>query len=819
MLKALSIIYTIIMTDTITTFKQYTNNTFKLSPFQEKACNAILDTLHVLVTAHTGSGKTLPAEFAIYYYVHILKKRVIYTSPIKALSNQKYKEFKEKFPTMEVGILTGDIKHNPEADILIMTTEILQNHCFKQKNRGLYLDFKMDLNEELGCVVFDEVHYIDDMDRGTIWEQTMMMLPNSIPYVMLSATIGQKERFANWVETMTNKKVVICHHNERVVPLHFYEYFTCPEKYVGNIKDKPKKQRFQTKLSTNMKTIKTPTQYNYNHLKDTKYCHQDFQKDRYRVPTKYVLNECLKECRDKDMFPSLLFVFSRKQVEHLASQITVPLYLEGEKDSYVEPYVRQTIVQTFPNWREYICLPEYQTYIELLEKGIGIHHAGMLPVFREIMEILYEKKYIKCLIATETFAIGLNMPTRTVLFSSLYKHDGTQLRLLQSHEFTQMAGRAGRRNLDVIGHVILLTNLYDPLTENEYKILFDSKPKVLNSKFRLTYHLLLNYLHEYSEDDFIKMIKTSMMNRDICSQIKHSECVINTLTSQYNEIKKTLDAFPYDIASFFENYDLIIQKMKCAKNKERKKLGRELRSIEEKDSQKIKQRDLYNEMICYKEQINKEKKTQLHAENYIHQQIQGMYHLLQSHLFIDEENKPTIMGLNACYLHEIPCLAFCDMYKKYNKFNEYNEEQMICLLSCFYDLKVKDDFKEFQPCILKDELTFLKERVETYIHEESQYQLYITNQYSLQYDLMSYMKQWYNEIDSTEKGNAFFNVLKQEKDIFIGDFMKACMKIINMCNELIIFCENDNNYKLLEKIQKIQTKIQKSIVTNQSFYL
>ena len=306
---------------------------------------------------------------------------MIYTSPIKALSNQKYKEFNEKFPNMDIGILTGDIKHNPEANVLIMTTEILQNHCFKQKNRGLYLDFQMDMENELGCVVFDEVHYIDDQDRGTIWEQTMMMLPNHIPYVMLSATIGEKEIFAKWIQNMTKKEVIICHHHERVVPLQFYEYFNVPNKYIENIKDKTKKKLFLDKSSHCLRVIKTPTKYHYNILQHTKKCIGEFHKDRYQVPQKFILNECLKELRDKDMFPCLLFVFSRKQVEHLANQINTPLYLEGEKDSYIEPFVRQKIVHSFSNWREYVSLPEYTMYIDLLEKGIGVHHAGMLPVF------------------------------------------------------------------------------------------------------------------------------------------------------------------------------------------------------------------------------------------------------------------------------------------------------------------------------------------------------------------------------------------------------------------------------------------------------
>ena len=192
-----------------------------LVQFQTKACLSIIENKHVLVTAHTGSGKTLPGEFSIYYQIKHLNKKVIYTSPIKALSNQKFQEFSKKFPDFEVGILTGDIKHNPQADLLIMTTEILQNHCFKINNNCSYLDFNMDLNNELGSVIFDEVHYIDDVDRGTVWEQTMIMLPKHVPFVMLSATIGKKENFAKWISTIKEKEVIICSTDQRVVPLSF----------------------------------------------------------------------------------------------------------------------------------------------------------------------------------------------------------------------------------------------------------------------------------------------------------------------------------------------------------------------------------------------------------------------------------------------------------------------------------------------------------------------------------------------------------------------------------------------------------------------
>lgn len=800
-------------------FKTHTQNNFTFSEFQNKACDAIVEKKHVLVTAHTGSGKTLPAEFAIYYFVHVLKKRVIYTSPIKALSNQKYKEFKEKYPNMEIGILTGDIKHNPEANVLIMTTEILQNHCFKQKNRGLYLDFEMNIENDLGCVIFDEVHYIDDMDRGTIWEQTMMMLPNHIPYVMLSATIGQKEQFAKWIEVLTKKEVVICHHDKRVVPLHFYEYFTLPRKYVDTIKEKTKKQLFIEKTSKTLQVIKTPQQFHYDILNKTKQCTKELHKDRYQVAQKYVINECLHELRDKDMFPCLLFVFSRKQVEHIASQITTSLYLEGEKEAYIESFVRQKIVNTFSNWREYVALPEYRFYVDLLEKGIGIHHAGMLPIFREIMEILYEQKHIKCLIATETFAIGLNMPTRTVLFQSLYKHDGTQRRLLQSHEFTQMSGRAGRRNLDTIGHVVLLTNLYEPPTENEYNTLLYSGPKVLKSKFRITYHLLLNYLHEYTENDFVSLVQTSMMNNDIDSQIQQSNKVLTNLMEKCQEYEKILEALPFDATNFFQTYVNLLEKNKTAKNKERKQIKRQLMQIEDQESQKIKQKPIYDNWVLCKQDIEKETQTKQYAEQYIYNQIHGMYQLLKDNHFMDEANKPTQKGLNACYVHELPCLVFCDFYDTFRKCSAYNEVDILCMLTCFYDLKVKDDFKIQHPPILKEELQYINERINIYTETELSYHLYITCQYKLQYDLMDSMKIWYEEVDNIDKSNSFFADLKLYKDIYIGDFMKCCMKMVNLCNELIIFGQNDSNYEFVEKITTIQHNIQKNIVTNQSFYL
>ena len=186
--------------------------------------------------------------------------------------------------------------------------------------------------------------------------------------------------------------------------------------------------------------------------------------------------------------PISILCFKWKQVESIAKDISVSLFLEDEKDYKAEPVIRQLLVSRVTNWKSISNFLNTQ-YVDLLEKGIAIHHAGMLPIFREIIEILYDKKYIKCLIATETFAIGLNMPTRTVVFTSVYKHDGHSLRRLKSHEFIQMAGRAGRRNIDTRGNVILLSNIFEPLDSTENYQLFHSTPKVINLSIKLTSHL------------------------------------------------------------------------------------------------------------------------------------------------------------------------------------------------------------------------------------------------------------------------------------------------------------------------------------------
>jgi superfamily II RNA helicase len=774
---------------------------FQLSEFQIKANEAIDNGHHVLITAHTGSGKTLPAEYAIKYFTEKGKK-VIYTSPIKALSNQKYSEFIKKFPNLNIGIMTGDNKHNPDADVIIMTTEILQNNLFKS-NQNAYLKIEMDIENELGCVIFDEIHYIDDADRGTVWEQSIILLPDHIQMVMLSATIGEKERFAGWIESIKNKKVVICSTDKRVVPLNFYTYFTVPNKLINTIQP-PYKKIFESKNNVLDPIIKNIDEV----IEKNKKCLQYLKTNDIEVSRKFVINELCLQLRDKEMFPALFFIFSRKQVQEYANDLQIPLFCKDEKDYMAEPVCRQLLVSRVSNWKEYICLPEYQYYINLLEKGIGIHHAGMLPIFREMMEILYDKKFIKVLFATETFAIGLNMPTKTVCFTSLFKHDGNSLRQLYSHEFIQMAGRAGRRNIDTIGHVILLTNLYKSLDTGEYFKLLNSPPKIIKSKFKINYSLILHYLNHYSIDECIVNIKKSMMYQDIINEIKYSNNKIVEYQSEIEVQQKFLKNERECITYIDFKNDL------CnAKNKMRREILNNIYCIESEIRDIVQQVDNYNRIQELITLIKNEEKAIIYAENYITFQVNFIHNILQNNGYI-ENNILSKKGNDACYIREIHPLIFCDLYNKYNGFEDYSYIDIFCILSCLYDIKITDDYKDFNPTFLIDELKFINERIYYYYDEEVKYQL-VYNEQILQYDLMRYIKIWMEECNTESGSIQLIDKLKKEKGVFTGDFIKCCLKLVNISKEIECMCTNSLKEKLIEG----KTKLLKFICSNESLYI
>lgn len=810
-------------------FKRYD---FELSDFQKYAIEAIVKGDHVLVTAHTGSGKTLPAEFALNYFVEN-KKRLIYTSPIKALSNQKYSEFSRKYPHISFGLMTGDIKINPDADVLIMTTEILMNALFLQtldsKLTTNALDFNINIYEELACVVFDEVHYINDAERGQTWEKTILMLPKHIQMIMLSATIDSPERFAKWVQRDdTTKEVYLASTDKRVVPLTHYGYLTINEGAIKLIKDKEIQQDIKRNTHKLIQLQSDTGKFNEEGYNDIRRLTKMFKDRSFYVKKKHVLNNLALFLKKKEMLPAISFIFSRKMVEACASDINVNLLEDDSKIPYTVRKECDQIIRKLPNYKEYLELPEYDKLVSLLEKGIGIHHSGMIPILREIVEIMISKKYIKLLFATESFAIGLDCPIKTAVFTSITKYDGRFERTLMSHEYTQMAGRAGRRGIDKIGNVVHCSNLFSTPLKNDYMAMMNGKPQTLESKFKISYQLILSLLKNEQTllDDFTKFTENSMIygsvNKEISQSLKNKELLFiekDKMETQLTQLKT-----PYEI---LEQYTEITEKMKEVKNKKRKELDRQLNTIQSNYKDCVKdiafKTDLKN---LYQEITNNKEETE-YLENYIKNSIISVCDVLNNEGFIlINENcyELTENGKIACDIAELHPLIITRLLDNTNWFEMLNVEEIISILGVFTDVNVPQDDRICVPTsynnnILKS-LEFIQDEYNRFEDIEDQNRIHTGFKYNdgLRFDMPDLVNGWCYSNSENECKYYLQNIVA-EKQISTGDFTKALLKISTICRELAVVAEKMNNLDCLHKISQVDSKILKYITTAQSLYI
>jgi len=842
-----------------TTYIEYFNQfPFELSNFQKYAIESIVEGHHVLVTAHTGSGKTLPAEFAIEYFVSKGKK-VIYTSPIKALSNQKFYEFTKKFPHISFGILTGDIKSNPEADVLIMTTEILQNTLYKKNAMSttassaspvsasslpLTTTFDMDLNNELACVIFDEVHYINDPDRGKVWEETIMMLPRHVQMVMLSATLDKPEKFASWCEnrgethhqdhpqTHAHKQVYLTSTNHRVVPLTHYTFMTTTSAIFKLIKDKQLENEIKEHTNKIIPIQTASGVFNESLYHKNKKILTVFENKNLRMKRMHVLNQVTKYMVENNMLPALCFVLSRKQLEICAKEITTNLLEDDSKVSYTIKRECESIIRKLPNYEEYLNLPEYINIVYLLEKGIAIHHAGIMPVLREMIELLYSKGYIKLLFATETFAVGINMPTKSVIFTDVNKFDGNGMRMLYSHEYTQMAGRAGRRGIDTVGNVIHLTNLFKNVELTEYRCMMKGRPQSLISKFKISYNLLFNLI-ETGEQQFLNYIKRSMIQEDVVRVDKFLTDKLGELESEIEKLNTRLDTTQTPRCILEEQRNLLIAKP-TSTNKKRKQIERDIqdnldafRNIQND----IKILDQYYD--CH--QHYNDTKTEIESNNqYLNNNINILLKLLKVDGFISETDLTqdphpqqqsqyslTEKGCIASGLREIHCLVFANFIER-KLYEGLTGKQLCGIFSCFTNVSVNEDYRSYNvdscDVPVNNTIKYLKSEYEDYLKKEELYQINTGVEYMMHYDLIEYTMKWY-ECENAEECKSLLQTMLTEKEIFLGEFVKAILKINNISSEIERIAENTGAIGFLRELRNIPSNTLKFVVTNQSLYV
>lgn len=446
-------------------FKGYT-----LNDFQVRAAEAILAGKNVLLAAPTGSGKTLVAEYAIDCAVRA-GRRAIYTSPIKALSNQKFRDFKNE--GLRVGLMTGDLTLDPDAPIVIMTTEIFRNAVFEDPRRFDDTDF----------AIFDEVHFVDDVERGTVWEESLIFAPPHVRFIGLSATIANLHEFGGWIREVREHELAVIEHTRRPVPLSHRLFHH--DAGVFQLAQRPRAITLHEKAAA--RDQRHGTRVGRRERDRSKWGDKRERGRRFPIgPRPY--QQLLDEIVFRQLLPALYFCFSRKECEIKAERSMHRQLLDRAERNRIQDLF-EDICRRFELDPE--ADPGLRGILGRALQGVGFHHAGMLPIHKEVVERLFTCGLLKLLFTTETFALGINMPARTVIFDLLRKYDGVQMDYMKSRDYLQMAGRAGRQGLDKSGLVISILEDED-LLEAPLSRYHSGKVEPITSRFNLSYSTILN---------------------------------------------------------------------------------------------------------------------------------------------------------------------------------------------------------------------------------------------------------------------------------------------------------------------------------------
>ena len=813
-------------------FAPYTTK-YDLHDFQKWSIEATINGHHVLACAPTGSGKSLCAEFAIDFFSKKGKKS-IYCSPIKSLSNQKYYDFQRKFPLISIGLITGDIKINNEADIIIMTTEILLSTILNTNNTSFNV-------QDIGCVIFDEIHMIGDKDRGHVWENSILRMPEHIQMIGLSATLDDPEQFATWMESKGQptcaystdpfsgqgpfKHVYLTRKLIRPVPLTHYCFITTNSGIFKAIKDKAVHQEIRLQIDK-FHVIQDPngafndqTYLNINKVLNL------FSKNEVRIKRQHVLNNVSKLLVENEMLPALCYVFSIKQLERCAEEITTPLLEFDSKVPYTIERECEHIIRKLPNYKEYLHLPEYTKLVALLQKGVGIHHSKMIPVLREIVELLFARGLIKMLFCTTSVAIGLNLPVKTSIFTDIYKHNGSHVCILEGHEYVQAAGRAGRLGIDTVGNVIHLNNLFAGTELSSYKKMLKGAPQKLISSFKVSYNLLFSMIEK--NDNNVLYAKRSMMQYDIDRQLCCVQREIDAVTGEIVKINGALEYITKKIPEpVLKEYLHLKTVLPSCVNKKRKETERAIVKLEDEYKTIIKDVETYKKLFDKNKELCKLTNQFTGVDKYLDNNINIVLNMLEERGFIGLKEDQlsyslTVKGLVASHFKEVPCLIFADLVLN-NVFAYFSAYEMVGILSCFTNVKVSDDKKAFLPVSdYKNVAVLIKEIHDScnkFVDLELKNGINTGTDYELIFDLTDYMMFW-AECDSEPECKLLLQRMSEEKDIFLGEFVKAILKVVAITVELAAVAELIGDMELLQKCKEVPVILQKFVATNQSLYV
>src|ERR687896_1243032 len=456
---------------------------FAFDPFQRRVCEALADGSSVLVAAPTGAGKTVVGEFAAWL-AESKGGKTFYTTPIKALSNQKYGDFLGIYGPDRVGLLTGDNSINGDAALVVMTTEVLRNMIYEDSAALA----------ELRYVVLDEVHYLQDPYRGGVWEEILIHLPVDVQIVSLSATVSNAEEFAEWLQTLRGRTEVIIEERRPVEVRHWYlvadellpMFVQRPD---GDVIANPRGREFDRRRRRGAERPGRGA--------------RRVREKRPRIPLRA---DVIDRLEDEKMLPAIYFIFSRRGCDEAVRQClraNVRLTTAAER----------TAITGLANERTTDLLPEeldvlgFAEWIDGLGRGVAAHHAGMIPAFKEATEELFKRGLVRAVFATETLALGINMPARTVVIESLTKFTGESHELMTPGEYTQLSGRAGRRGIDELGHSVVLLQRFTPF--DVITRLATTRTYPLQSSFQPSYNMAVNLVRNYDRDEAEHLVNSS----------------------------------------------------------------------------------------------------------------------------------------------------------------------------------------------------------------------------------------------------------------------------------------------------------------------
>lgn len=780
---------------------------FELDNFQKQAQYYIQEGHNILVTAHTSAGKTIPAEMAIAY----AKSRGLnsyYTTPVKALSNQKLSDLSKKFDS--VGLSTGDIKFNPEAQCVIMTTEILRDQ--------LKDDSFKDKIDKLDCVIFDEVHYINDRDRGHVWEECIYKLPSKVKLIMLSATISEADKFAGWIGRLKQKPIHLISTLKRPVPLNHYVFI-------------------ENKIELILDAEKNFNEENYHkYIADFKH----LTKKPYFKPTN-LLNPSIIFLQKKKLTPAIFFVFSRDKCLSYASEVTSHL-TTGEEQALIGHEIDKYLVKHNMGKDLLDKMPQVIKLKSLMLKGIGVHHSGLLSIMKEITEILFSKGLIKVLFATETFAVGVNMPTKTVIFTQLNKHTGESEfpRMLKPQEYIQMAGRAGRRQLDKFGTVIHLP-LVETYEASQVKGLLQGKSARIDSKLKINYAFVLQMLSNNqslnNSDDrkFYLFEQNELEVKNLTSEKKSLVQKLNELDEKVifknlNEIQigqiKELCELEKKVYALTDFNGLQVKMNKA----QEKKIQNQIKSL-------IKDVTLYDQHFKTKSNyqlLKKDENEIMDKMKYLDNEINALtndftnsYNQCINDLHnwgyikdlthnLDRSNL-TDRGVIATQIVSINEILMTELIVE-GYLNDLDVPSLASIISLFCsECRASDRFEmdyAINP-VVSDITNFVFQLNEDCLNESLIYQKYYSDQ-TLNDSFAAIAYRW-------AQGHSYFEIAADLggsiNHTFEGDFCRTMLRLAHICDELVRVCAFYKCAKLEKNLMDLKSIVIRDMVTFDSLYL